>query len=129
MVANTKQNSILLIGNNGSVPEEFSKSFKLFILDNGITHFEHLENGTSLKESGSISISEINTLFSKAKRLKLKRISQINIGGPQKEIILNTVGTVNTIKITESDPEALDFYKQCLFFFDASLPQKLAGIL
>lgn len=123
------KNSIKLIGNNGSVPENYFQEFELILYENGFSQLTFQKNGKIETENKQLDLNNIATLFKFKVSLKSKHTPELLVGGPQKLIIISINKKQESLIINETEDAALDFFKQCLNFYDTGLIKKLADIL
>ena len=123
------KNSIKLIGNNGSVPENYFQEFELILFEDGFSQFTFKKNGRTEAETKQLDKNNIANLFKFNVSLKSKHATELLVGGPQKLIIISVNEKQESLLINETKHEALDFFNQCLNYFDTGLIKKLVDIL
>jgi hypothetical protein len=129
-----KMNYIRLSGNNGSAVNSDFISFQLEMEESGKAHLtikkgrkKKAENLTS--ESKKVSPDKIQALIEKAKLISTEPEDNMIIGGPEKIIGVKNEERRITFTVTEDQPEANDFYIECLNLFDSGLKEKLDEII
>lgn len=126
--------SIILSGNNGSVPDPYYHQFSLTFFDDGNSELE-IKTGRPPNERVIHQKRQKNTpeenheLLKEARQLPGRDHKSLGVGGPEKFIeIKDETGTSRVLQVGENTREAA-FFLKCIDHFSAGLRTRLADVI